>query len=103
MSDTRRIARLFAIDLTSNQLAARILLDVSGFFPDERIWFDMSGLRNSSGFAALLHRFRCDNKANVAVMFGIALVPILTAIGCATDYSLAVRMKAKMLSAADGA
>ena len=63
----------------------------------------MSGPRNSSGFAALIFRFRRDKKANVAVIFGIALVPILTAIGCATDYSLAVRMKAKMQSAADGA
>ncbi len=63
----------------------------------------MSGPRNPSRFAALISRFRRDKKANVAVMFGIALVPILTAIGCATDYSLAVRMKAKMQSAADGA
>jgi len=52
----------------------------------------MSGPRNSSRFAALISPFRRDKKANVAVTFAIALVPILTAIGCATDYSLAVRM-----------
>jgi Flp pilus assembly protein TadG len=63
----------------------------------------MSGPRSPSRFAALISRFRYDKTANVAVIFGIAVVPILTAIGCATDYSLAVRMKAKMQSAADGA
>jgi Flp pilus assembly protein TadG len=63
----------------------------------------MSGPRISSRLSALTSRLRRDNKANVAVIFAIALVPILTAIGCATDYSLAVRMKAKMQSAADGA
>jgi Flp pilus assembly protein TadG len=63
----------------------------------------MSGSRISSRIAALLSRFRRNDKANVVVIFAFSLVPILTAIGCATDYSLAVRMKSKMQSAADGA
>ncbi len=63
----------------------------------------MSGPRISSRIAALISRFRRDNKANVVVLFAFSLVPILTAIGCATDYSLAVRMRSKMQSAADGA
>ncbi len=37
------------------------------------------------------------------IIFAMTLVPMLIAIGCATDYSLAVRMRSKMLSAADGA
>src|ERR1700737_3226121 len=52
---------------------------------------------------ALISRFRQDNKANIAVIFAIALIPILTALGCAVDYSLATRLKAKLQSAADGA
>jgi Flp pilus assembly protein TadG len=52
---------------------------------------------------ALIRRFRRDRKANVAVIFAIAILPILTAIGCAVDYSLATRMKAKLQSAADAA
>ncbi len=63
----------------------------------------MSGPRISSRIAALISRFRRDNRANVVVLFAFSLVPILTAIGCATDYSLAVRMRSKMQSAADGA
>src|SRR6266852_1644870 len=63
----------------------------------------MSGPRISSRIAALISRFRRDNKANGVVLFAFSLVPILTAIGCATDYSLAVRMRSKMQSAADGA
>jgi Flp pilus assembly protein TadG len=60
-----------------------------------------------AGFAgrltALLHRFRNDSRGNVAVIFTMALLPILAAIGCAVDYSQASRMKAKMVSAADAA
>jgi Flp pilus assembly protein TadG len=52
---------------------------------------------------ALLARFRRDNKANIAVIFGIAVLPILTAVGVAVDYSFATRMKAKLQSAADAA
>jgi Flp pilus assembly protein TadG len=37
------------------------------------------------------------------VTFTLALLPILTAIGCAVDYSLAARMKAKLQAAADAA
>jgi Flp pilus assembly protein TadG len=50
-----------------------------------------------------IERFRRDRRGNVAVIFAIALLPVLSAIGCATDYSLAARMKAKMQSAADAA
>jgi Flp pilus assembly protein TadG len=63
----------------------------------------MSGPRFSSRVAALFSRFQRDNKANVVIIFAFSLVPILTAMGCAIDYSFAVRMKSKMQSAADGA
>ena len=48
-------------------------------------------------------RFRRDKSGNIAVIFAIALLPVLTAIGSAVDYSLATRMKAKLQSAADAA
>src|SRR5215468_8088909 len=103
MTDTRRAACVCAIDLTSNQSTAwnRARSLLRHLRAEEA--FDMSGPRISSRIAALISRFRRDSKANIAVIFAIALVPIITMIGCATDYSLAVRMKAKMQSAADGA
>jgi Flp pilus assembly protein TadG len=52
---------------------------------------------------ALISRFRRDTRANVAVIFAIATVPLITAVGCATDYSMAARMKTKLQSAADSA
>jgi Flp pilus assembly protein TadG len=52
---------------------------------------------------SLIDRFRKDRRGNIAVLFTIALLPILTAIGCAIDYSLAARMKAKLQGAADAA
>jgi Flp pilus assembly protein TadG len=60
-----------------------------------------------AGFAgsltALLRRFRSDSRGNIAIIFTLALLPILTAIGAVTDYSMASRMRAKMQSAADAA
>jgi Flp pilus assembly protein TadG len=52
---------------------------------------------------SLIGRFRRDRRGNIAVIFAIALLPVLTAIGCAVDYSLATRTRAKLLSAADAA
>ena len=52
---------------------------------------------------SLIGRFRRDRRGNIAVIFTIALLPILTAIGCAIDYSLAARMRAKLQGAADAA
>jgi Flp pilus assembly protein TadG len=63
----------------------------------------MSAPRFADRFTALLSRFRHDRRANIAVIFAIALLPILTATGAAVDYSLATRMKAKLQSAADAA
>jgi Flp pilus assembly protein TadG len=63
----------------------------------------MSAPRFSQRAIALISRFRRDNKANIAVTFVIALLPLLAAVGCAIDYSLATRMRAKLQSAADAA
>jgi Flp pilus assembly protein TadG len=52
---------------------------------------------------SLIGRFGKDRRGNIAVIFAIALLPILTAVGCAVDYSLATRMRAKLQAAADAA
>jgi Flp pilus assembly protein TadG len=59
--------------------------------------------RFSGQTAKLFSRFGGNSKGNVAVIFAIACIPILTAVGCAIDYSLAVRMRSKMQAAADAA
>ena len=41
-------------------------------------------------------RFSRDTSANVAVLFGLTLVPVVSFVGCAVDYSMASRMKAKL-------
>jgi Flp pilus assembly protein TadG len=51
----------------------------------------------------LIGRFRNDRRGNIAVIFAIACIPLISAVGCAVDYSMATRMKAKLQSAADGA
>ncbi|WGR94428.1 pilus assembly protein [Bradyrhizobium sp. ISRA443] len=50
-----------------------------------------------------LSRFRRDRSGNIAIIFGLALVPILVAVGCAVDYSRANQIRSKLLSAADAA
>ena len=51
----------------------------------------------------LMRRFRNDQRGNLAVIFAIACVPLISAIGCAIDYTEAVRIKSKLQSAADAA
>jgi Flp pilus assembly protein TadG len=48
-------------------------------------------------------RFRRDKSGNVAVIFMLALLPILSAIGCSIDYSRATQIRSKLQSAADAA
>ncbi len=54
-------------------------------------------------FFRLMNRFRRDQRGNLAVIFAVAAVPLISAIGCAIDYSEATRIKAKLQSAADAA
>jgi Flp pilus assembly protein TadG len=62
----------------------------------------MTTLR-SLRLATKLADFGNDIGGNIAVIFAIALLPILTALGCAVDYSLANAAYAKLQSCADGA
>ena len=50
-----------------------------------------------------MKRFRRDQRGNIAVIFALAVIPVISAIGCAIDYSEATRIKAKLQSAADAA
>ena len=50
-----------------------------------------------------MNAFRMDRGGNIAVIFAIALVPVLTALGCAVDYSLANAAYAKLQACADTA
>src|SRR3990167_5687161 len=48
-----------------------------------------------------LRRFFNDPKGNVAIMFAIAVVPIIGAMGAAIDYSLANAQRSAMQAALD--
>jgi len=51
----------------------------------------------------VMRRFPKDQRGNVAVIFAIACVPLISAVGCAIDYTEATRIKSKLQSAADAA
>jgi len=51
----------------------------------------------------LIRRFVRDSGGNIAVIFAIACVPLITAVGCTIDYSRATQARAKLQAAADAA
>ncbi|BAM91593.1 hypothetical protein S58_56160 [Bradyrhizobium oligotrophicum S58] len=54
-------------------------------------------------YLGLSSRFRRDESGNIAIIFALALLPILTFVGSAIDYSLAVRAKSKLSASIDAA
>jgi Flp pilus assembly protein TadG len=48
-------------------------------------------------------RFARSTHGNIAVTFAIGSIPLLAAVGCAVDYSMATQVEAKLQSAADAA
>src|SRR6202051_4888058 len=52
---------------------------------------------------SLIDRFRRDQRGNIAVIFVIACVPLISALGCAVDYTRATQMQSKLQSAIDAA
>jgi hypothetical protein len=51
----------------------------------------------------IIGRFSRDPRGNIAVFFAIALVPLVSAVGCAVDYSKALQINMKLQAAADAA
>src|ERR1700761_4223785 len=60
-------------------------------------------LRQSPKFLGLLRRFAAADGGNVAILFTIALVPILSFVGAAIDYSRANMARSSMQAALDSA
>jgi Flp pilus assembly protein TadG len=52
---------------------------------------------------ARLAAFRSDRRANSAIIFGIAALPLVSAVGCVVDYSYASMVKTRLQAAADAA
>lgn len=51
----------------------------------------------------LLNRFKLDTRGNIALMFGVAAVPVIMAGGMAVDFMRALDKKADLQAALDGA
>jgi Flp pilus assembly protein TadG len=52
---------------------------------------------------ALISNFRLNKRGNVAVITALAILPMIAAVGCAVDYSMASMIKTKLQAAADAA
>ncbi|WFU73059.1 MULTISPECIES: TadE/TadG family type IV pilus assembly protein [unclassified Bradyrhizobium] len=56
-----------------------------------------------AAFRTLLCHFVRDRRGNIAVIFALACVPLITVVGCAVDYSRATQIRSKLQAAADAA
>jgi Flp pilus assembly protein TadG len=61
------------------------------------------GVRHAARLLDGLQRFRNDQRGNVAVLFGLAVVPLVLAVGAAVDYSFANSIRTKLNAVADAA
>jgi Flp pilus assembly protein TadG len=52
---------------------------------------------------ALISGFLANARGNVAVITALSAIPVISAIGCAVDYSMATTIKTKLQAAADAA
>jgi Flp pilus assembly protein TadG len=52
---------------------------------------------------ALLADFRFNKRGNVAIITGLMAIPLVSAVGCVIDYSIASAIKTKLQAAADAA
>ena len=55
------------------------------------------------GMRALIASFASNARGNVAIICGIAALPIISAVGCVVDYSMASMIRTKLQAAADAA
>jgi Flp pilus assembly protein TadG len=51
----------------------------------------------------LISDFRSQTRANTAIIFALSALPLISAVGCAIDYSYASMIKTKLQAAADAA
>lgn len=56
-----------------------------------------------AALSTMIRRFVRDRRGNIAVIFALACVPLITVVGCAVDYSRATQMRSKLQAAADAA
>ncbi|MCK1721192.1 TadE/TadG family type IV pilus assembly protein [Bradyrhizobium sp. 141] len=56
-----------------------------------------------AALSIMIRRFVRDRRGNIAVIFALACVPLITVVGCAVDYSRATQMRSKLQAAADAA
>ncbi len=54
-------------------------------------------------FKRTLKRFSADRRGNVAIMFGLALIPLIGLTGVGVDYTRASQLRARMATASDAA
>ena len=60
-------------------------------------------MRFSNSSKSILRRFKRDARGNVAIIFGVALVPLLLAAGAAVDIARAYVVQTKMQASLDAA
>src|SRR4051794_20321590 len=73
----------------------RAMLKISNKFPYLR--------RSTVRLRTLISKFCSSTRGNVAIMTGLAAVPMLAGVGCVVDYTMASMVHTKLQAAADAA
>ena len=60
-------------------------------------------VRKMAGLGAMLCRFKSDLRGNVAMMFGLAAVPLMLGAGVAVDYARSIQSESQLQGAVDAA
>jgi Flp pilus assembly protein TadG len=69
-----------------------------------KIWLEaLAGRVERLSARALFAKFASSKSGNVAVISAIAALPIISAVGCVVDYSMASMIRTKLQAAADAA
>src|ERR1700728_908456 len=53
--------------------------------------------------SALIAGFRSNRRGNVAIIFAVSALPIISAVGCVIDYSMATMIRTKLQAGAAAA
>jgi Flp pilus assembly protein TadG len=56
-----------------------------------------------AGLRSLITNFRSNKRGNVAIICALTAIPLVSAVGCAIDYSMASWIRTKLQAAADAA
>src|SRR5436190_19584332 len=77
------------------------MLNAAVYFPRQRMHVQGVNMFKLANLFNWGSKFRSDSQGNVAVIFGLSLIPIISFVGAAVDYTRASAARSSMQAALD--